>query len=304
MLKHILCGAAILTLTSCGARPVDTIEAGSLKTLDIKEQVPAGGSGNQVAEDSAEKLATPAVQPQIAYSYSYGYRLSDGDIDSVQQKHIALCDKQGSAHCRIVTMERASNDGQFATASLILEIDARQARAFSTALDQVVSSTGGDTSNRAIQAEDLSKQMVDSAARIKAKQALTDRLLILLQNRSGKVGELVEAERAFADAQEELEAARTWMREMEQRVALSKITITYNSRSPSGGGFWAPVRNSFASAGQLLGNSISGLIAVIVIILPWVLLIIGVVWLRRRWFKNAAMPWTKWRRQDKDTPRE
>jgi Domain of unknown function (DUF4349) len=286
-------GIAFL-LASCGSQPASLSETENLRVKDVSEAAAGAKAAGDVTQDAAGKEAenpVPAAAPQIAYSYTYGYRLSEDDIGAVQQKHIALCDKLGAARCRVVSMKRAANDGEFVEASLSLQVDAKIARSFGQTLDKAVSDTGGETSSRDIEAEDLSKQMVDTAARIRAKEALTDRLLLLLKNRTGKVGELVEAERAFADAQEELDAARTWMAEMQQRVALSKIEISYNGRSPSGGGLWQPVRDSLAAAGQILGSSIGVLIGFILAVLPWLLLLSGLIWLSRRfgWFRNIRL---------------
>lgn len=296
----------IATLLLAGCSKPDTASEDA-RSFDVKEDAVAadamaGAAGaNEVPQDKAAPV--PATEPRIAYKYHHGYRVDAGNVGSIQQAHLALCDKLGAAHCRVVSMERVSSEGYFIRASLNLQVDARQARAFGTALDKVVGDAGGEVSDQGIEAEDLSKQMVDTEARIKAKQALADRLLILLQNRSGKVGELVEAERAFADAQEELDAARSWMAEMQQRVSLSAIEISYNSSAPSGNGLWRPIRDSFASAGQTIGSSVAGLISFVAIVLPWLIAATGVVWLLRRlgWLKRWKLPLpTHWRKADPD----
>ena len=261
-------------------------------------------AADSVAADASESVSIPTSTPQIAYSYTYGYRLSDGEIGGVQQKHVALCEQMGVAHCRVSAMKRDSNDGEFVNASLTLEVDAKQIKPFSAALDKAVGDSDGEATNRSTAAEDLSKQMVDTAARIKAKQALADRLMVLLQNRNGKVGELVEAERAFAQAQEELDAARTWMAEMQQRVGMSNIVITYQSRTPSGSGLWRPIRDSVASVGQTLGGSVGTLVSFVAAILPWLLALTGLIWLFRRlgWLGKLRLPWPKrWRRGDPES---
>ncbi len=288
---------ATLLLAGCG-KPGTAPE--DVRSLDVKEDAVAADA-TQAPQDKAPPV--PAAEPRVAYKYRHGYRLEASDVGRVQQAHLALCDKLGTAHCRVVSMERASSEGDFIRASLNLQVEARQARAFGAALDKVVGDAGGDFSDQGIEAEDLSKQMVDTEARIKAKQALADRLLALLQNRSGKVGELVEAERAFADAQEELDAARSWMAEMQQRVSFSAIEISYNSSAPSGSGLWQPIRASFASAGRTIGSSVGSLVSFVAIVLPWLIAGAGLVWLLRRlgWRTRWKFPWpTRWRKAEPD----
>jgi hypothetical protein len=277
-----------LLVSACGEKAAQgEFTTESLQTYDVKE-APAS------AADAKRDVPDLSAAPQIAYSYTYGYRLSTGTIAAVQQKHMALCDKLTPLRCRIVSMERASNEGDFSNAALSLQIDSKIARDFGVQLDKAATDAGGENSNRGINAEDLSKQMSDTAAKIKAKQALAGRLMALLQNRAGKVGELVEAERAFAEAQEELDAARSWMAEMQGRVSMSKIDIRYSSTTPTGGGFWRPIRDSVASAGQTLGGSISALVTFVVIALPWALLVWGLIRFAR--WRGWKMRWP-WRKQ-------
>jgi Domain of unknown function (DUF4349) len=283
-----------LLLSACGVNSTSVAGApgGDLQSFDIKEAPAAADTMDQ--KPQARDLT---AAPQIAYSYIYGYRLSTGTIATVQQKHMALCDTLTPVRCRIVSMARESNEGDFSNAALELQIDSRIARDFGGQLDKVATDAGGEASNRAIAAEDLSKQMSDTAAKIRAKQALADRLMALLKNRAGKVGELVEAERAFAEAQEELDAARSWMAEMQGRVSLSKVVINYASTAPAGGGFWRPIRNSFASVGQTLGGSISALVTVVVMTAPWALLLWAMI--RFAKWRGWRLRWP-WRRQAGD----
>ncbi|HEV2748758.1 MAG TPA: DUF4349 domain-containing protein [Allosphingosinicella sp.] len=261
-------------------------------------QVPAGGMDGLpgIVADAAEPEPPEAAAAKIAYVYTMAYRLAAAAIPEAQRKHVALCDSLGAARCRIVSMSRDSSEGEFAQAALSLLVEARIARAFGDRLDEAVADAGGSVGSRGIEAEDLSKQMNDTAARIRGKQALAERLLVLLQNRSGKVGELVEAERAYAQAQEELDAARSWMAEMQQRVALSRVDIAYASNAPVGGGGWQPVRASLGRAGQVFGASVAALITIALAALPWLLALAMTVWAARRlgWLKRLRLP--RWRR--------
>ncbi len=285
----LVIGLCLISLAGCGEPIVHEMK------MDMSAD--AAGEGVPMSSVAVAEPAkgVPTAEPRIAYSYSLGYRLGTGDIGEVQTRHVALCDKLGTAKCRIKSMVRQSSDGEFVTANLALVVDSKIARAFQIDLDKAVEAAGGESSSRSIEAEDLSKQMVDTEARIKAKQALADRLLNLLQNRSGKVGELVEAERAFAEAQEELEAARSWMAEMQARVAMSDITITYNSTSPSGSGLWSPIRDAISEAGQILGESVGAMLRIFVGVLPWLLTLAGLIWLGRKrgWMAGWRWPWRK-----------
>lgn len=265
-MRHLMFVIACLAAAACEAPDQSASE---LHAFDVEEQAP----------DTDAVSAQPA--PQIAYSYSYSYRLPGDRIDEAQRAHLALCDRLGQARCRIVTMQQSSDEGDYSSASLELIVEAAIARPFGARLDATVGEADGTSTARAIEAEDLSKAIVDTEARIRAKQALADRLLALIANRAGSIGELVEAERAFAQAQEELDAARTWLREMRGRVAMSTIAIDYQSATAAGG-LWTPVRDAFASAGRIFGWSLAALISIAVVVLPWIAVIGLIAWLLRR----------------------
>jgi hypothetical protein len=256
------------------------------------------------AKDAASGAASPAAllpQQRIAYAYTIGYELDADEIGAAQAAHMALCDKLGAARCRIKSMQRGSDAGSFSSASLKLAVDSRIARSFQTDLDKAVDAAGGALSSRGIEAEDLAKQMVDADARIKAKQALADRLMGVIQSRSGSVADLVAAERAYAEAQEELETAKGWMAEMQTRVALSDVDIDYASVGPVGSGALRPVGLALREAGSILGESLGTLIRFIMAVLPWGLALAGLIWLWRK--RGWRAPWPKrWRRKSNETP--
>ncbi len=256
----------------------------------------ASGTQDAASSDGEASSAAPLPKQRIAYAYRIGYELDADEIGAAQTAHMALCDKLGAARCRIKSMERGSDTGSFSTASLKLAVDARVARSFQADLDKAVEATGGELSSRGIEAADLAKQMVDADARIRAKQALADRLMGVIQSRSGSVADLVAAERAYAEAQEELEAAKGWMAEMQTRVALSNVDISYSSVGPVGSGVLRPVWMALREAGSILGESLGTLIRVIVGVMPWLLALTGIIWLWRK--RGWSAPWPKpWRRQ-------
>jgi Domain of unknown function (DUF4349) len=278
---------AMVALTAgCGSQ-ADRRAANDLHMFNVEEPPPppALAFAPPRGEDGDARQASveaPPVAPQIAYSYTLGYRLAADRIAAVQQSHVALCDRLGAARCHIAAMTRSAGPDGGVQAALTLVVEARLARAFEDRLDGAVAGAGGRASDRGVEAEDLSKQIVDTAAKVRGKEALTARLLILLQKRDGKVGELVEAERAYAQAQEELDGARSWLVEMRGRVAMSKIDISYDGAAPAVDSARKPLRDALAAAGEVLGASAARLLTFLVAALPWALALALVAWLLRR----------------------
>jgi len=277
------CVLVLAALTAgCGSQALHRAPA-DLRTLNVEEPLPPAkvAPAGADTEEGAGQATTPAA-PQIAYSYSLGYRLDRDQVPAVQQRHVALCDRLGAARCRIAAMSRDASDDNLTDAGLTLIVEARLARAIEDRLDAAVAGAGGSASSRGVEAEDLSKKIVDTAAKVRGKEVLSQRLLALLQKRDGKVGELVEAERAYAQAQEELDAARSWLAEMRGRVAMSKIEIHYQGNAPAASSAWRPLRDAFGSAGEVLGTSVARLVTVALAVMPWALVLALIVWLLRR----------------------
>ena len=270
---------AVLALAACGSKP----DGGTGAPSAAKMELPA-------AADAAESsvASAPAVAgPQFAYAYRLGFRLPAARIAEAQAAHLKLCDTMGPARCRLIAQDRRAGD--MAGGSMAFEVDTGLARDFADRLDAAVGNSGGSTTSRAITAEYLSKSMIDTAARIRAKQALADRLLVLIRNHNGKIGELVEAERAFAETQELLDAARSEMETMQRRVSMSRIDADYQSVGQASGGDWA-IRDAIDSAGLTLGSSVAALIRLVMFALPWLVIAIPLVWGLRRWQARRPGP--------------
>ena len=289
---------ATLALLGACSEQADKTAGAKISTYNVAESA-AGEAESAAAEtpppaaigarraavapaDAAASAVIPVSQPRIAYTYQYGYRLGAERIPELQRAHADLCEKQGPLQCRIIEMRQSGGEGEYASGSLALAVAAPRARAFGTELARSALAEGGKEISAAISGEDLSKQMVDTEARLRARTLLRDRLMEVLASRKGTVTELVEAERGVAQVNEEIDQARGWLAEMRGRVDFSRMDIAYSSGSPEGGGFSAPIRAAFGSIGSILGIILAVLIVVLTVGVPLALLVGGVIWTVRR----------------------
>lgn len=74
-------------------------------------------------------------------------------------------------------------------------------------------------------AQDVTAEYIDLEARIANKQRLEERLLQLLEERSGKLSEIIEVEGELARVREEIETMQGRLRYMANRAALATVTI-------------------------------------------------------------------------------
>jgi Domain of unknown function (DUF4349) len=263
----LLAALAVLTLAGCGQQVEEYAASAPEAAADMAVQklTPADGAG---AAGSVEPAAIPVSVPKIAYVYDYGYRVAADRMTALQRRHAELCEKQGPANCRIIEMRSSGGEGDYATGSLALEVAAPRARAFGAELAKAAGESGGEEVSSAISGEDLSKQIVDTEARLRARLVLRDRLMEVLATRKGSVAELVEAERGVAQVNEEIDQARSWLAEMQGRVDFSRVNISYASGSPAGGGFLAPIRDVLGNLGAILGYIVALLIVLVTVAVP------------------------------------
>ena len=80
-----------------------------------------------------------------------------------------------------------------------------------------------------MESEDLTRQIVDTEAAVRARTALRDRLQAILATRPGKLSDLLEVEKELARVQGELDATQSELAVMRTRVVTSLLTITYSS---------------------------------------------------------------------------
>jgi len=244
----------------------------------------------------------PEVAPRVAYSYGFRFRVPAAALASVQERHLQLCLAMGQARCRIVSMRRSETqpappardhgygggraEPAAPAASLEVQVAAPLADEFGRRLTASAGEAGGETVDRQIGADDVSREMVDSEARIRTRETLIRRLSTLLETRSGNIEQAVQAERAINAAQEELDAARTWLAETRGRVAMSKIAIFYES---SGAAAVAaerdPIGKALGQAGSIATQSIAIILLIVALTLPWAAIAL-LLWQLARWYRR------------------
>jgi len=282
----LLVSAAALALAACSDNTAsETTEA--ITTADIAEEPAMEASTADSAVEASSSTDIPTAAPKIAYVYSYGFRVERDAIAPLQERHADMCANLGPLTCQVRSMSQSGADDDYGYGELELSVAADKARDFGRKLAGAVEAEGGEQVSSTIEGEDLSKQIVDTEARLRSREVLRDRLMEVLRTRKGSVQELVEAERGVAQVNEEIDQARSWLQEMRGRVAYSRITVTYQSEGAGPGGFVEPIRKAVSSIGPVAGNVIGGLILLLTIFGPIALVVFG-LWLLIKRLRRRA----------------
>ncbi|HSI16484.1 MAG TPA: DUF4349 domain-containing protein [Sphingomonas sp.] len=233
------------------------------------DKPPAPEEDSDAAQGAADPIAVAV--PRVAYKYAYAFSLPGTAIPAAQRAHVALCDKLGPARCQVLGMESKSGDNESASGALKLRVDSGIARRFGDDLQGAIGRAGGHADSRSIEAEDVSKDMVDTAARLKQRELLVARLTEVLRTHNGKVGELVEAERSVAAAQEEIDQARGWLSELQARVAMSTIDVNYAAIAPQPVPVSDTIGDSITRSATSVVTAFGALLRMAILLTPWAL---------------------------------
>ena len=162
-------------------------------------------------------------------------------------------------------------------------------RTFTSGVATDVESADGRIISQSTNTEDLTRQIVDTEARLRALTALRDRLQELLRSRPGRLADLLEVERELARVQGEIDATQSNLAVMRTRVAMSELSLHYRSAPrPLGSDTLEPLRQAFAN---FLGLIVSGFAAILYLIaglIPVAVVVVPLVWLALRWRKQRG----------------
>ncbi len=270
MKKAIFIAASVLALAACAEGEQDQT------SYEVRDSAESAGAVAEMAADDSEapqltdgSAAIPASMPKLAYQYGYSYELPSPDISRLMRKHADLCEKQGPTSCQIIGMDLSGNaDENDMRGTLQLAVAANHARAVGALLENEAEDSGAEQVSANIAAEEVSKKIIDTEARIRSRTQLRDRLTEVLKTRSGSVEELVAAERQVAQVNEEIDQARSWLKETQGRVSFSKLDVNYSSSDVVAGSFIDPIKNAVGSMGSILGTIVAIFMVLGAIVLP------------------------------------
>jgi hypothetical protein len=239
----------------------------------------------------------PAPVMYLAYSYQVGLELPAARVNAVMESHVQACQAAGPRLCQLVGSNVSGDPDSYISGYVAIRGEPTWLRGFMNGLEAQADEAGGRLKSRTVQSEDLTRQIVDTEARLRAQTALRDRLQELLRSRPGRLADLLEVERELARVQGEIDAVQSALAVMRTRVSMSELNLSYESRPQAvGSDTFQPLRDAFAN---FLGIVVGGFAAIIVIIaglIPFAVVIVPIVWLLLRWRKARGGRF--WRRNE------
>jgi len=279
-MKKLCLLSVFLVLFACKDEAVSAVmeEKVSLVHMDKAKMDRNEASDMEVA--AAEEVASPPAPSQIETKIikNANLRFESEDIN----QSFATIQKAVTQYKAAISNDASGKDYNSTFRNLTIRIPNQYFDVFIADISQGVKHF--DT--KEISQQDVTEEYVDIESRMKSKKKLEERYLQLL-SKANKVSEMLEIEKQLAEIREEIEAKEGQLKYMQNRVALSTISIEMYTNNPSesgatvsyGGKIWNSIKSGF--------NELSNFVLSIISIWPLILIFVGsFFFIRRRFFKK------------------
>ncbi len=267
LLIGILALAAAAGLSACSQQNKASKEAAASDVVVV-----AGAPAPAMARDMAAPTESPPPPPPgqngpgakggalLAYAYAMGIKAPKDMIEPLVAAHTKVCFDAGPQLCQVLGSSiNAYNDEQV-SGYLSLRAEPKWLAGYRAAIPGDAEKAGGKITQNTVNAEDLTTQITDTEARLQAKIALRDRIRALLERRDGTLSDALQAERELANVQGEIDSMTAQLEMMKARVAMSALTISYETDLNKSGVAINPVAEAFADFGRVTLESFAGII--------------------------------------------
>lgn len=293
-MRSVLIPISLLFLAGCTQQFSDASMSEGARPSPAPVAMESDMAYGKVASSTAPQSSNnPIGQSYLAYRYNYGFELPAKAVAPTAKSHAQICQDAGAEKCQLLSSSTNDNNDAYVSANLSLRAAPEWLETFIGQIQTSVSDQDGRMTSNSVSAEDLTRSILDTDARLKAQTTLRDRLQGLLATREAKLPDLLALERELARVQSEIESATTTLAVLRQRVTMSQVTINYQSQSVAvSRSAFAPIVAALKSFLGELSYGLAGVISFFASILPWLLLVILPGLFLLRWF---------WRRRKKKT---
>lgn len=250
---------------------------------DAPAPPPPAPAGEQVAQAPQQTPpgngGTNSPVLYLAYAYQVSFELPADHLSDVVNAHVQACQAAGPRLCQLVGSGVSGDPQSYMQGTVSIRAEPNWLRTFMASLDRQADAAGGRVTGRNVSSEDLTRQIVDTEAHLRAQTALRDRLQRLLESRPGRLSDLLDVERELARVQGEIDATQSNLAVMRTRVSMSELTLTYQSAPRSvGSDTFKPLRDAFAGFIGIVVVGFAAIITIIAGLIPFAVVIIPVIW--------------------------
>lgn len=282
-------GVADMERAQNGRAEVDAVATEEAPAAAPAPPPPTDASTPTTSSPGPSQPAGPNPVLFLAYTYSRGLEIPSERLAGVMDVHVQACQAAGPRVCQLIGSNRTGDPESYMEGYVSLRAEPMWLRTFIAGLAAQADEAGGRIVAENVSSEDLTRQIVDTEARLRAQTALRDRLQQLLRSRPGRLSDLLEVERELARVQGEIDAVQSSLAVMRTRVAMSELTIQYRSAPrPVGSDTFEPLRQAFADFLKIIVVGFAAIITIIAALIPFAIVLVPLGWLLLRWRKRRG----------------
>lgn len=296
-------GLMLAFLTACGGGGPGSYDesyqdgavppAAPMMSKMAQTEMDAVGDSVMEPRDPGASGPEPGGEQYIAYRHNLGLTLPKGQVEPMMQAHTSACQAAGTSACIVVSSNVYSQDAAYASGNLAIRATPEWITGFMAGIEQDASEAGGEITQRSTQSEDLTRQIIDTGARLSAQQTLQTRLQGLLERRDGSLGDLLQIERELARVTGEIESITAQLKTLRLRVSMSSLDLNYQTKHAIDGSRDNPLGEAFGDFFYNLSAAVAAVVTAFAVGLPWMLLIGALLWI---WLK-LIWPWVRGRKK-------
>lgn len=272
-----------------GMADMERAEGRAVATEEAPAAAPAPQDAPNTSAPSPSQPAGATPVLYLAYTYALGLEVPSQRLAGVMDRHIQACQTAGPRLCQLIGSNRTGDPDSYMEGYVSLRGEPNWLNNFKAGMAQQAEEAGGKIVSENTASEDLTRQIVDTEARLRAQTALRDRLQDLLRSRPGRLSDLLEVERELARVQGEIDAVQSSLAVMRTRVAMSELTLTYRSSPrPVGSDTFEPLRQAFANFLGIVVGGFAAIITIIAALIPFAIVLVPLGWLLLRWRKSRG----------------
>jgi uncharacterized protein DUF4349 len=207
------------------------------------------------------------------------------DYDATREKLEAIVKAAGGY---VDSTQVAHHKGAVGEATIVLRLPSDAFGAIMPKLRAL-----GEIASESTSADDITAQYVDLSARLTSAKTLEKRLLELAAERTGNVENLLAVERELARVRGEIEGYEGQIRQWNDQVAMSTLTLGLSTRAPVIAANVEPdptlgqrISHAFSSSVEALRNTGAAIAVSFIAFLPWLLFLIPGAVIGRRLYRR------------------
>ncbi|MGH8251809.1 MAG: DUF4349 domain-containing protein [Steroidobacteraceae bacterium] len=217
------------------------------------------------------------VQDYLAQEHHVTIDAAEDEIAKSFEAVIQACKRDRASDCTLLDSSLSSGDYPSA------QLGFRLKPAGIEALVEVATGSGTIT-DRSSRSEDLAGPIVDVERKKAMLQDYLADLERLRQQSRSNIDSLIKVTGEIAKTESELEALSGEHARLRLRTDLDILRINYVSQGSRS--FWTPIGIAFGDFSGNLSSGVAGAVTGFAHVLPWLLILVPIVWLFRRLWKR------------------